>query len=69
MLNSAEKEYKSYLKDLKLTDLPDQTQRWKRRLGPQLNQRAIVATKVRKETACNNATPPMPPSCWVTTPL
>lgn len=51
-LNSAEKEeYKGYLKDLKLTDLPDQILKVKRRLGPQLNQRAIVATKVRKETA------------------
>ena len=49
-LNSSEvEEYKGYIKDFSIRDLPQQFIKVKRRLGPRLNQRAGVASKVRKD--------------------
>ena len=49
-LNSSEvEEYKGYIKDFSIRDLPRQFMKVKRRLGPRLNQRASVAGKVRKD--------------------
>lgn len=46
-LNSSEvEEYKGYIKKFKLTDLPQQFLKVKRRLGPRLNQRAAIAKQV-----------------------
>lgn len=49
-LNHEEKEeYKDYLRDLRLRDLPKQFMAVKRRLGPSLNQRAYAAECVNAE--------------------
>lgn len=49
-LNSKEKEeYKDYIRELKLKDLPKQFMAVKRRLGPRLNQRALAAEMVHRE--------------------
>lgn len=42
-------EYKDYLRDLRLRDLPRQFMAVKKRLGPQLNRRAVAAEIVHKE--------------------
>lgn len=49
-LKDAEKaEYKSYLRDLSLKELPRQLLKIKRRLGPSLNQRAANAETVERQ--------------------
>lgn len=49
-LNTSEREeYKTYLKDLSLRDLPHQFMAVKRRLGPQLSHRGFTAERVHAE--------------------
>lgn len=49
LVESEREEYKGYLRDLRLKDLPKQFMAVKRRLGPNLNQRAFAAECVHAE--------------------